>query len=369
MTGLETDIQAPVIDLGSANVRAGFAGEDAPRTVFSDIVGTPKDARASRRVYVGDEARGMSSTLHIVHPVRNGSVTDQSGVEAVLRHALVDELRIEPSEQPVLVTEPVDGTQDHRERLARVLFDSFKVPALQVVDTSSLALCAAGRTTGVVVDVGWERSTAVVIVDGVLQPGTLATLAVGGRALTARMVDLLAEEGHTFASGSARELAEGVKERVCYVADDPRQEADRCTPRVAELPGRERIKVEQAQYLCPEALFDPSLAGIDTPGLAGVVSAAIDAAAPGLRSELYRGIVLVGGSTLLTSLPDRLVRELSGQGKEVRVVAPPERKYSTWIGGAVHASLASTQHQWTAKEQYDEKGPASLTSTSPHAPA
>ena len=41
-----------------------------------------------------------------------------------------------------------------------------------------------------------------------------------------------------------------------------------------------------------------------------------------------------------------------------QVVAPPERKYSVWIGGSILASLSTFQQMWIAKSEYDESGPS-----------
>lgn len=42
---------------------------------------------------------------------------------------------------------------------------------------------------------------------------------------------------------------------------------------------------------------------------------------------------------------------------QVKVVAPPERKYSVWIGGSILASLSTFQNLWVSKQEYDETGP------------
>jgi actin beta/gamma 1 len=42
----------------------------------------------------------------------------------------------------------------------------------------------------------------------------------------------------------------------------------------------------------------------------------------------------------------------------VRIVAPPERKYSVWIGGSILSSLSTFQNMWCTKQEYDESGPA-----------
>jgi actin len=42
---------------------------------------------------------------------------------------------------------------------------------------------------------------------------------------------------------------------------------------------------------------------------------------------------------------------------KIKVVAPPERKYSVWIGGAILSSLSSHQQSWITREEYEETGP------------
>jgi hypothetical protein len=42
---------------------------------------------------------------------------------------------------------------------------------------------------------------------------------------------------------------------------------------------------------------------------------------------------------------------------QVKIVAPPERKYSVWIGGSILASLSTFQNLWCSKQEYDEAGP------------
>lgn len=80
-----------------------------------------------------------------------------------------------------------------------------------------------------------------------------------------------------------------------------------------------------------------------------------------IRSDLYGNIVCSGGSTMFTGLPDRLQAEviaLVPTTQKVKIIAPPERKYSVWIGGSILASLSTFEQMWIFKEEYDESGPS-----------
>ncbi|ROT62109.1 actin-5 [Penaeus vannamei] len=41
----------------------------------------------------------------------------------------------------------------------------------------------------------------------------------------------------------------------------------------------------------------------------------------------------------------------------IKIIAPPERKYSVWIGGSILASLSTFQQMWITKDEYEESGP------------
>jgi hypothetical protein len=75
-----------------------------------------------------------------------------------------------------------------------------------------------------------------------------------------------------------------------------------------------------------------------------------------LRKSLYSNIVLSGGTTLCTGMldlahlsvvlligvgyGDRLLNEVKRmKDGKIKIYAPPERKYSTWIGGSILAGL------------------------------
>ena len=80
-----------------------------------------------------------------------------------------------------------------------------------------------------------------------------------------------------------------------------------------------------------------------------------------IRKELYANVVLSGGNTMFPGLADRVQKEVAALAPatmKIKVIAPPERKYSVWIGGSILASLSTFQQMWISKQEYDESGPS-----------
>jgi len=79
-----------------------------------------------------------------------------------------------------------------------------------------------------------------------------------------------------------------------------------------------------------------------------------------IRKDLYANIVLSGGTTMYEGIAERITKEITNlapPSMKIKVVAPPERKYSVWIGGSILASLSTFQQMWISKEEYEESGP------------
>jgi actin len=80
-----------------------------------------------------------------------------------------------------------------------------------------------------------------------------------------------------------------------------------------------------------------------------------------IRRDLYSNIVMSGGTTMFPGIADRMKKEvtaLAPNSMSIKIVAPPERKYSVWIGGSILASLSTFEDMWITKAEYDESGPA-----------
>ena len=128
-----------------------------------------------------------------------------------------------------------------------------------------------------------------------------------------------------------------------------------------KLPDSQVITIENEQFPCLEALFQPSLLGmnlfgIHEPSYNSIMKCDVDTS-----KNFYCNIALHGGNTMFPGIAERMQKEittLTSNTTRVRVYAPPECKYSVWIGGSILASLSTFQQSWISKQEYDESGPA-----------
>merc|ERR1712098_904209 len=118
-----------------------------------------------------------------------------------------------------------------------------------------------------------------------------------------------------------------------------------------ELPDGQVITIGNERFRCPEALFQPSFLGMGSAGFHETTYNSIMKCDVDIRKDLYGNVVLSGGSTMFPGIAERMNKELVALAPStMKINAPPERKYSVWIGGSILASLSTFQQMWISKE-------------------
>ncbi|CAK4084015.1 unnamed protein product [Aphanomyces euteiches] len=366
------DTAALVVDNGSSICKAGFGGEDTCRAVVPSVIGRPKyrdiipRRRGQEDVYIGDEAQARRGVLTLEYPIERGVVTNWDVMEKIWSYTFYRELRVNPEEHPVLLTEAPLNPKANRERMTQVMFETFGLPAMYVSIGAVLSLYGGGRTTGCVFDSGDGVSHTVPIYEGFALPHAISRLDLAGRDVTDCMMQLLNARGHTFTTSADREIVRCIKANVSYVALDFAEEMKAAAESSSinksyELPDGNVIEVGSECFRAPEILFQPSLIGKDGVGIHELTYSTIAKCAIDVRKSLYHNILLSGGCTMFRGLTERMSKEISALAPpsiKVTVIAAPERKKSVWIGGSILTSLSLFQEMWITKADYDENGPS-----------
>lgn len=352
------DVKCIVIDNGSDTLKVGFAGEDSPKLVIPSVVWLTPDGT----YHFGNND---SSSLKRKYPIEHGFVFNWEAMEALWAH-VIEELGINPKEYLCLISEPPMNPKYNREKTVQILFERFKFKGVYLSNAAVLSLYASGRTSGLVVMVGDRVTNIVPVEEGFPHPEAIQRLDIGGKDLTCYLARILMEKGYSFITSAELKIVRDIKEKLCYCT--PVRTFERNNEEVPEkyyevgCDGRV-LTLDKECYLAVDVLFNPARLGMSAPGLALVVHSAITRCDVNVRPLLWKNIVLSGGSTLFEGLAERLKLELvdmlpAAVTDQIKVIAPPERLYSTWIGGSILSRLSSFKDQWIKSEQYEEEGPA-----------
>lgn len=223
------------------------------------------------------------------------------------------------------------------------MFEKYQFAGTYIAIQAVLTLYAQGLISGVVVDSGDGVTHICPVYEVYPLPHLTRRLDIAGRDITMYLIKLLLQRGYAFNHSADFETVRMIKEKLCYIGYDIETEEKLALETTIlvesytvndlllcsnlrkltllkkemidffnrfQLPDGRVIKVGGERFAAPEALFQPHLINVEAQGIAELVFNTIQSADIDMRSELYKHIVLSGGSTMYPGLPSRLEREI-----------------------------------------------------------
>ncbi|ODM94167.1 Actin, cytoplasmic 1 [Orchesella cincta] len=356
---------AVVIDNGSGSIKAGLAGEDAPKTILQNVVGHRGITRSNDKAnssFIGNDLISNDASLKLKYPMENGVVVNWDDMESVWAHVLQNELKVKPEEFAMLLTEAPLNAHENRRKLGEIFFEKFNTPAMYVCIPAVLALYSTGRKTGLVLDSGDEVTCAVPVIDGYAVPDGIRRLNMGGRKVTNLLNTLLYKEcSYAFDSNRDLEILRKIKEGL--------EGTVKCEDGFKyELPDGQVITIGDKNKTVEqlfEPLFNPSLANVRGEGMAELMFQSANAT----DQALFSNVVISGGNTMLPGFEERFRSELGNlMGKDsnkLKIIpagtssgaqVEESRQCAAWRGGSILANLSAFQNMWVGKKEYEELG-------------
>jgi actin-related protein 4 len=143
-----------------------------------------------------------------------------------------------------------------------------------------------------------------------------------------------------------------------------------------EFPNGYNQTFSSERFRIVETMFDPQCYYPPSPGttsdsnfpapdqsqtIPALIKSSLNAVDVDIRPFLLSNIIITGGSSFIRSLPDRIHAELTRlyPSARIRINAagmPVERKFASWIGGSIVASLGSFHQMWISKREYEDVG-------------
>lgn len=354
-------MEAVVVDAGSKLLKAGFAIPDQPPSVImpSQMKCVPEDES------LDDSALSEDVT---VDPIVRGFISDWDAMEDLFHHLVYSSLGWEiGNEGHILFADPLLTPKAVREQLVQVMFEKFNVSGFYATEQAVLSLYAAGRISGCTVDIGHGKIDIAPVIEGAVHHIASRRFEIGGADLTKLLVE---ELGKSNPRVNLRiQDVEKLKEQYANCAEDELafEKIQQSFPNEQHvLPDGQVITIGKERYAVGEALFQPSVLGLEVHGIVEQLVRCISTVSSENHRQLLESTVLCGATSSMTGFESRFQKEanMSSSAIHPSVVKPPEympenlAQYSAWVGGAILAKVVFPQNQHVTKADYDEHGPA-----------
>ncbi|MFW9876862.1 MAG: hypothetical protein ACFFG0_27525, partial [Candidatus Thorarchaeota archaeon] len=311
-----------IIDIGSRNLRLGWAGDDFPDIItpsvyvdktdyifasdvidgLEDIYFTEQDAE---RHLFGDEALKYSNILRLHEFKKESNYT----IFMKFFYHYYKQLNIAEEnqfKQPIIVITPFFISDLEKTKLTDIFFNVFGFPSLLFLSENQGILSTLRKSSGVVVNIGEVDTNITTYLHGFSNVMARDTFPISGKELTNYLLNLiLIRKGSGKTIYLDKVIGREIKDKLSLCVLDPDGEIKKIKEgltkyhRTVDLPDGTSLDINSERFLLVEPLFNPSLMHIDYIGLAEAISKVVQFWDRENWEDLLPNIILAGGSSLI----------------------------------------------------------------------
>lgn len=230
--------------------------------------------------------------------------------------------------------------------MAQQVFEDLTMPAIYFSPSAESVICASGRTNAFALEMGHASTIVTPVINGCAYRSAMRVLPIGGRHVTAHLFrqflhhsiavseDCIVNQiKHEYANASNNATKSTTTTTTCSLYDSP----------PLHIP-------TLALHNCASDFVQDNALGM-------AIKQCVDASSAWLPSKYFH-IVLAGGTSVLRGMPELIMESMKSSFSHpyFHIVEAPERKYTTWIGQSIIASLTPMLLQWITREEYLEQG-------------
>lgn len=239
----------------------------------------------------------------------------------------------------VVLTEAIYNPQMSKEQIVQRCFEKLNVQKVWVGSQPSMALFAAGKTTGLAVECGHGLTQSMPIFEGMKMNHGKDKNQIGGNSLNQFLAEQL---------GGDDVGVQAAKEQACYVSATSANfasEQDSAAAAKATLPDGREVEIPgKTRVLVPEMMFQPGLNGLECKSLPEAAWGAIQAVEVDCRADLGKNIIISGGNSMFAGFADRMKAEITNlapAGSDIVIHAGQDRKNAVWKGTSIVSDNAN----------------------------
>lgn len=371
-----------IIDIGSKNLRMGWAGDDFPDIIApsvyvnntdylftSDVIDGLEDIYITEKSIenhlFGQEALKYSNILKI-HEFRKES---NYNIFPKFFYHHYKQLKIAGEnhfKHPIIIISPFFISELEKTKLQDIFFNVFDFPSLLFLSESQAILATLRKTSGAVVSMGEVNTIVTTFLHGFSNDMARDTYPIAGKDLTNYLLNLiLSKKGSGKTVYFDKMIASEIKEKLSLVTVDPEGEIKKIKDgltkynRNINLPDGTSLEINSERFMLCEPLFNPTLIHIDYIGLPEAVSKVIKFWDRENWEDILPNIILAGGSSLMPGLDERLRIEISSHFSEkltdnIKVLNVSGRENIGWIGASVLWAQNKLTKGWIQNPKHQE---------------